>query len=81
MNQTPVFKALCYPGKAKNVSLETLVRLGHVDGKQILKGRNCMVLDRLWSDVCGFWVVVVGSGLSDPTDVNSSVVEQGKNKA
>lgn len=55
------FKALCYPGKAKNVSLDTLVRLAHVDGKQVLKGANVKVLDRLWSEVCGFWVVLVES--------------------
>jgi len=72
------FKALCYPGKPKNVALETLVRLGHSDGKQILKGQNCTVLDRLWSDVCGFWVVVVASA----TVERASVVEEGiKEKA
>lgn len=72
------FKALCYPGKAKNVSLDTLVRLAHVDGKQVLKGANVKVLDRLWSEVCGFWVVLVGTKL--PTVENTTVVVEGKLK-
>ena len=71
------FKALCYPGKPKNVALETLVRLGHSDGKQVLRGHTCKVVDRLWSEVCGFWVVVV----ADATVENTSVVEEGKAKS
>ena len=70
------FKALCYPRQAKNVALDTLVRLAHVDGKKVLKGANVKVLDRVWSDVCQMWVVVVGSDL--PTVKNTSVVEEGK---
>ena len=56
---TVQFKALCYPGLPKNVPLNRLIRLAEADGKKVLEGRTPDILDRLWSEVCGFWVVVV----------------------
>ncbi len=52
-------KAICYPGLPKNTSLDRLVELAQIDGRRIL-GAYVTVLDRMWSDICGFWVVVVG---------------------
>ena len=78
-NKGNQWKALCYPNQPRNVSLDTLVRLAQADGKQVLKGANVKVLDRVWSEVCEFWVVIVG--VNSPTVFNASVVEEGKTKA
>ena len=70
------FKALCYPNKPKNIPLNVLVSLAQRNGKKVLKGANVKVLDCLWSDVCDFWVVVIGTEL--PMVENPSVVEEEK---
>ena len=54
-----VLKALCYPNKPKDVPLDILVALARADGKRISKDSNVQVVDRLWSDICQFWVVII----------------------